>query len=178
MEVKIVIYLIKNNQIIILGGVNISIVKNKGDYIMNFEPELMYLKERIENAESTDDLDYLRRTNEKNYWWTSIFFTGLFYGLNGKVGKMIVGWIVGIITFGIYSLYLIYTSYKDQKEFNDQMEYYILKRKKELEKTTTPSTNDPIVSDESTNLSFCPSCGKEVEQGLQFCGNCGTGLSK
>ncbi|MEA4957581.1 hypothetical protein SDC9_30484 [bioreactor metagenome] len=114
---------------------------------MNFETELMYLKERIEKAESLDDLEYLRRTNEKKYWWTSILITGLFYGLNGKVGKMILGWIVGVITLGIYSLYLIYTSYKDQKEFNDQMEFYILNRKKELEKTNISSTNNSIVSD-------------------------------
>lgn len=45
---------------------------------------------------------------------------------------MIVTWIISPLTFGIYALYVIYTSYKDQNEFNNQMEYYILKRSKEL----------------------------------------------
>lgn len=145
---------------------------------MNFETELIYLKERIENAESMDDLDYLRRTNEKKYWWTSIFFIGLFYALNGKVGKMILAWLLSAVTLGIYGIYIIYTSYKDQKEFNDQMEFYILKRKKELGKTNSSSNNDPIVSDENDDPNFCPSCGNKIEEGLQFCGNCGTGISK
>ena len=47
---------------------------------------------------------------------------------------MIVTWIVGIITFGIYALWIIYTSYRDEKEFNNQMEYFILKRINELRK--------------------------------------------
>ncbi len=145
---------------------------------MNFETELIYLKERIEKAESLDDLEYLRRTNEKKYWWTSILITGLFYGLNGKVGKMILSWVLGVITFGIYALYIIYTSYKDQKEFNDQMEFYILNRKKELEKTNSSSTNNSIVSNEDNNLNFCPSCGNELEPGLKFCGNCGRELGE
>ena len=102
---------------------------------MNFETELMILKERIEKADSIDDLDYLRRTNMKKFWWTSILITGLFYALNGKIGKMIIGWILAIPTLGIYPLYLIYTSYKDEKEFNDQMEFYIMTRKKELNKS-------------------------------------------
>ncbi|MDD6257110.1 hypothetical protein [Methanobrevibacter boviskoreani] len=106
---------------------------------MNFEVELMHLKERIENAEDLDELEFLRRTNEKKYWWTSILVAGLFYGLNGKVGKMILSWILSPLTLGIYYLYLIYTSHKDQKEFNDQMEYYILKRKKELNGALTTS---------------------------------------
>lgn len=99
---------------------------------MNFENELQLLKMKIKDAEDVDELDYLRRTNEKKYWWTNIFLTGLFYGLNGKVGKMILSWIIAPITLGIYHLYLIYTAHKDQKEFNDAMEYAILKRKKEL----------------------------------------------
>ena len=47
---------------------------------------------------------------------------------------MIVTWIVGIITFGIYALWIIYTSYRDENEFNNQMEYFILKRTNELKK--------------------------------------------
>jgi zinc ribbon protein len=143
---------------------------------MNFETELMYLKERIDKAESIDDLDYLRRVNEKKYWWSSILVTGLFYGLNGKVGKMIIGWIVGPITLGIYSLYLMYTSYKDQKEFNDQMEFYILNRRKELEKTNSSTTDASIVSEDDINSNFCTSCGNKVKTGVKFCENCGTEL--
>ena len=99
---------------------------------MIYDDELNELKEKIENAQDVDELEYLRRTNEKKYWWTSIFICGLFYGLNGKVRKMIISWIITPFTLGIYGLYLIYTSYKDQKEFNDQMELSILNRKKEL----------------------------------------------
>jgi len=47
---------------------------------------------------------------------------------------MILSWILSAITFGIYGLYIMYTSYKDEKEFNDQMELCILRRKKELNK--------------------------------------------
>ena len=99
---------------------------------MIFETELEYVKEKIEKAETRDDLDYIRRINEKKYWWTSILITGLFYALNGNIGKMILSWILSAITFGIYGLYIMYTSYKDEKDFNDKMEFYILKRKKEL----------------------------------------------
>lgn len=71
---------------------------------------------------------------KKKYWWSSIFITGLFYGLNGKIGKMILSWILTPFTLGIWYIYTIYTSYKDQKQFNDEMELYILNRKRELSK--------------------------------------------
>lgn len=45
---------------------------------------------------------------------------------------MILGWLLCWTI--IYPFYLIYTSYKDQKEFNKGMEEAILKRKKELKK--------------------------------------------
>ena len=99
---------------------------------MIFDEELTLLKEKIANAEDMDELNYIRTTNQKKYWWTSIFIAGLFYGLNGKVGKMIITWFVSVITLGIYALYIIYRSYKDETEFNNQMEYYILQRSKEL----------------------------------------------
>lgn len=54
---------------------------------MIFDEELTLLKEKIANAEDVDELNYIRTTNQKKYWWTSIFIAGLFYGLNGKVGK-------------------------------------------------------------------------------------------
>ena len=99
---------------------------------MIFDEELTLLKEKIANAEDVDELNYIRTTNQKKYWWTSIFIAGLFYGLNGKVGKMIITWFVSVITLGIYALYIIYRSYKDETEFNNLMEYYILQRSKEL----------------------------------------------
>ena len=99
---------------------------------MIFDEELTLLKEKIANAEDVDELNYIRTTNQKKYWWTSIFIAGLFYGLNGKVGKMIITWFVSVITLGIYALYIIYRSYKDETKFNNQMEYYILQRSKEL----------------------------------------------
>ena len=78
---------------------------------MIFDEELTLLKEKIANAEDVDELNYIRTTNQKKYWWTSIFIAGLFYGLNGKVGKMIITWFVSVITLGIYALYIIYRSY-------------------------------------------------------------------
>lgn len=78
------------------------------------------------------NLRYLKITNEKKYWWSSILLCGLFYGINGKVCKMIISWLLSAVTLGIYYLYLIYTSYKDEEAFNNEMERYILKRKKEL----------------------------------------------
>ena len=36
--------------------------------------------------------------------------------------------------FGIYSLYLMYESYRDENKVNISMEYYILERKKELKR--------------------------------------------
>lgn len=111
---------------------------------MIFDTELLLLKDKIECAEDVDELNYLRRVNEKKYWWTSIFVLGLFYALNGKVGKMIVTWIVSCFTFGIYGLYVIYTSYKDQNEFNNQMEYYILKRSKELKGVFAKNSKNEI----------------------------------
>ena len=95
-------------------------------------PRAKTILEKIANAEDVDELNYIRTTNQKKYWWTSIFIAGLFYGLNGKVGKMIITWFVSVITLGIYALYIIYRSYKDETEFNNQMEYYILQRSKEL----------------------------------------------
>ena len=97
-----------------------------------FDPELRILKQNIMNAKDVDELEYLKITNEKKYWWSSILLCGLFYGLNGKVGKMIISWLLSAVTLGIYYLYLIYTSYKDEEAFNNEMERYILKRKKEL----------------------------------------------
>lgn len=48
---------------------------------MIFDEELTLLKEKIANAEDVDELNYIRTTNQKKYWWTSIFIAGLFYGL-------------------------------------------------------------------------------------------------
>lgn len=145
---------------------------------MHFENELYVLKGRIEKAQDIEELNYLRLTNEKKYWWTSIFVVGLFYALNGDVGKMIISWILSVFTLGIYGLYIIYTSYKDEEEFNNQMEYYILQRTKELKgnagttSRASPQTNQETVIPEDTFE--CPSCGFELSESLKFCPNCGS----
>lgn len=38
---------------------------------MIFDEELTLLKEKIANAEDMDELNYIRTTNQKKYWWTS-----------------------------------------------------------------------------------------------------------
>lgn len=101
---------------------------------MIFDEELTLLKEKIANAEDVDELNYIRTTNQKKYWWTSIFIAGLFYGLNGKVGKMIITWFVSVITLGIYALYIIYRSYKDETEFNNQMEILYITKKQRIKR--------------------------------------------
>lgn len=135
---------------------------------MIFETELNLLKEQISNASDDAELEYLKATNEKKYWWTSIFVAGLFYGLNGKVSRMILAWIVGFITLGIYALWIIYTSYRDQKEFNNEMELAILNRKKELK------NKNPQI--ESNNSKFCSKCGTQLNTDASFCPNCGEEL--
>ena len=37
---------------------------------MIFDEELTLLKEKIANAEDVDELNYIRTTNQKKYWWT------------------------------------------------------------------------------------------------------------
>ena len=143
---------------------------------MFFQEEWMLLEKRIEQAEDLEELNYLRVTNEKKYWWTSIFVAGLFYALNGRVGKMFLTWILGFVTLGIYALYIIYTSYRDQNEFNNQMEYAILQRSKELRgkkdsgrpQKTFEETQDVI------NTFDCPECGFELNESFKFCPNCGS----
>lgn len=144
---------------------------------MHFDRELELLKGQIERAQDMDELNYIRLTNEKKYWWTSIFVAGLFYALNGDVGKMIITWILSLFTLGIYALYIIYTSYRDQEEFNNQMEYYILQKSKELKGNprqssyTSPSQNQETLIPENTFE--CPDCGYELNESLKFCPNCG-----
>ncbi|MBE6507936.1 MAG: zinc-ribbon domain-containing protein [Methanobrevibacter sp.] len=138
---------------------------------MIFDDELYVLKDKIAHAQDMEELNYLRVTNEKKYWWTSIFVAGLFYALNGKVGKMLLTWILGLVTLGIYALYVIYTSYRDQNEFNNQMEYTILQRSKELKGLPTSANAQPAES----NVTFkCPECGNELNDSLKFCPGCGT----
>lgn len=139
---------------------------------MYFENDLYLLKHEIAQAQNIDELNYIRTTNEKKYWWTSIFVAGLFYALNGAVGKMILTWVLGFFTIGIYSLYVIYTSYRDQNEFNNEMEYLILQRTNELRQTQNVNNDVPkIAAPEKTFL--CPNCGLEVNDSLKFCPNCG-----
>lgn len=171
-----------------------------------FDTELWQLKDRIENAEDYNELEFLRRTNEKKYWWTSIFVIGLFYALNDKVGKFLLAFLLlGWITFGIYGLWLIYTSYRDEKEFNDQMDFYILKRQKELKNSSSPNgasqnntqnnvtpdniaqSNQSSQSDIRENnahsnpvfVSYCRECGTGIEtEDSLFCPSCGVSLKE
>ena len=138
---------------------------------MFFEQELYMLREQIERAQDIDELNYLRAINEKKYWWTSIFVAGLFYALDGNVGKMILTWILSFFTLGIYALYVIYTSYRDQNEFNNQMEYYILQRTKELR--GNPQGTSSGASYGSENTFDCPNCGYQLSESHKFCPNCG-----
>jgi predicted RNA-binding Zn-ribbon protein involved in translation (DUF1610 family) len=140
---------------------------------MIFDEELLILRDRIAQAEDMDELNYLRITNEKKYWWTSIFIAGLFYALNGHVGKMILTWIVGFFTLGIYGLYVIYTSYRDQNEFNNQMEYYIMKRTKELNGHAPSNQGTSWGAATGSRTFACPNCGTEVEESNKFCPGCG-----
>ena len=41
---------------------------------MYFEEELDILKEQIDHAEDIEELNFLRKVNEKKYWWTFLFF--------------------------------------------------------------------------------------------------------
>lgn len=54
---------------------------------MIFDEELTLLKEKIANAEDVDELNYIRTTNQKKYWWTSIFIAGLILWFERKSGK-------------------------------------------------------------------------------------------
>ena len=137
---------------------------------MAFEQELMMLEGQIERAQDMDELNYIRLTNEKKYWWTSIFVAGLFYALNGDVGKMIITWIISFFTLGIYALYIIYTSYRDQNEFNNKMEYWILQKSRELK--GNPQRNSQA-SSSAESIGTCPNCGYELAESHKFCPNCG-----
>ncbi|SDA65006.1 zinc ribbon domain-containing protein [Methanobrevibacter millerae] len=137
---------------------------------MAFEQELMMLEGQIERAQDMDELNYIRLTSEKKYWWTSIFVAGLFYALNGDVGKMIITWIISFFTLGIYALYIIYTSYRDQNEFNNKMEYWILQKSRELK--GNPQRNSQA-SSSAERIGTCPNCGYELAESHKFCPNCG-----
>lgn len=162
---------------------------------MNFEEELQTVLAQIKKANDQTELDYIRRTNEKEYWWTSILILALFYGLNDKIGKMLLYWLISFI--GLFFLaiptlicyvYGIYKSYTDQKEFNDAIEYAIYQRTKELQgnpvkEEPAPETKAiPIESAEEPAAlpsgKFCPACGGKVEEGNKFCPNCGEQLIK
>lgn len=99
---------------------------------MIFDHDLDLLKMEIDRAGDMNELENIHKNNEKKYWWSSIFIGGLFYGINGKIGKMVLTWILSVFTLGIYGIYVIYTSYRDQNEFNSQLEYFILKKSEEF----------------------------------------------
>ena len=66
-----------------------------------------------------------------------------------------------------YPIYLIYKGYKDQKEFNEAMEYVILQKKK---RTKYKKSSVIFMS------KFCPKCGLENEEEAKFCKRCGSSL--
>ena len=150
---------------------------------MAFENELHILKDNISRAQTLDELNYLRITNEKKYWWSSIFIVGLFYALNGDVGKMIISWILSFFTLGIYGLYIMYTSYKDQINFNNEMEFAILQRSRELNggANTSFSQQGTNFSQQNINVAQsgelktfdCPNCGHKLDESVKFCPGCG-----
>ena len=135
---------------------------------MFFEEEMYRLEAEIAAAQDINELNYLRATHEKKYWWTSIFINGLFYAINGDVGKMIISWIISFFTLGIYAFYIIYTSYRDQKEFNDRMEYYILKRTEQLQGNVSNTA-----ANSAPRTFKCPECGTELNENIKFCPTCG-----
>ena len=78
-----------------------------------------------------------------------------------KLVKWFYLWVLSFFTLGIYALWIIYTSYRDQKEFNDEMENLIFKKYKQLK-------------DNCYITAKCSVCGTDIEQYLNFCLNCGS----
>ena len=120
---------------------------------MIFDTELLMLKNQIENAKDINELNYLRVTHEKKYWWTSIFISGLFYAINGKVGKMIITWIINLFTY---------------------------KRTEQLSRNNSTSDNVNISfkcyecgHEVNSSLRFCPNCGVSIKQPNSYCSSCG-----
>ena len=81
---------------------------------------------------------------------------------------MIKAWIFSALTFGIYGLYVIYTSHRDETEFNNQMEYYILQKTKELKNNELKAIAEGKRCKECNTIlggdeNFCQKCGAKIE---------------
>ena len=132
---------------------------------MIFDTELLMLKNQIENAKDINELNYLRVTHEKKYWWTSIFISGLFYAINGKVGKMIITWIINLFTSKNNStsdnVNISFKCYECGHEVNSSLRF-------------CPNCG---VSIKQSN-SYCSSCGEKIVGDAKFCSSCGNPIKK
>jgi Flp pilus assembly protein TadB len=97
-----------------------------------FEKRLLEAKRAVKECDNELDLDLVHETYKLKNWWTSILIFGLFYGINGEVGRMLLVWFLSIITLTIFGWIAIYLSYNDQSKYNQQLDKAIEKRRKEI----------------------------------------------
>ena len=97
-----------------------------------FEKRLLEAKRAVKECDNELDLDLVHETYKLKNWWTSILIFGLFYGINGEVGRMLLVWFLSIITLTIFGWIAIYLSYNDQSKYNQQLDEAIEKRRKEI----------------------------------------------
>ena len=97
-----------------------------------FERRLLEAKRAVNECDNELDLDLVYETYKLKNWWTSILIFGLFYGINGEVGRMLLVWFLSIITLTIFGWIAIYLSYNDQSKYNQQLDEAIAKRRKEI----------------------------------------------
>ena len=113
---------------------------------MIFDEELLQTKREIKNAKDELDLEYIDKAHRKEHWWASIFIVGLFYGLNGKIGRMFLCWLLSVVTLTIWAWWTIYTSYRDQKQFNEELDKCIYQRRRELKGESLVSEDTKAVN--------------------------------
>ena len=135
-----------------------------------FEKQFDVVKDKINATESVEELYRIRRANEKKYWWTSIFFCGLFYAIYDDIGRFVLAWVLGFLTLGIYPVYLIYTSYRDQNQFNSELNHEVYIKIEKLK----GNAQKPVES--NADLVECPNCALKMYKPYKFCPNCGKNL--
>lgn len=101
-----------------------------------FEKRLLEAKRAVRDCDNELDLELVHETYRLKNWWTSIFIFGLFYGINGEVGRMLLVWFLSIITLTIFGWIAIYLSYNDQSKYNKELETEIAKRRKQIQAGT------------------------------------------
>lgn len=101
-----------------------------------FEKRLLEAKRAVKECNNELDLDLVYETYKLKNWWSSILIFGLFYGLNGEVGRMLLVWLLSIITLTIFGWIAIYLSYNDQSKYNRELEGEIEKRRKQIQAGT------------------------------------------